>query len=183
MAMRCTVCSHEKKRQIDRAIVKSIAHTKIAKTYGVSNQSVRNHAMNHLSKKLLQSEETKELLHSSTLLKEMQELVETAKRILARAESNGHSMISLAAIKELRQIFEFWTKIRLYLQENKDDSELTVESKRKQVEVLRCLSTDELLTMEALWKKATDIYNGVHVVDTIEAKDTTIDRYKRKKRN
>ena len=44
----------------------------------------------------------------------------------------------------------------------------------KQVEVLRCLSTDELMTMDALWKKATDIYNGVHVVDTIETKDKII---------
>ena len=109
--MKCTVCSHDKKTQIEKEIIRNIPHTKIAKTYALNNQAIRYHAMNHLPKKLLKHEEAKELLHSSTLLKEMQELVDTAKRILNRAEDNGHSMISLAAIKELRQIFEFWTKI------------------------------------------------------------------------
>ncbi len=159
MGMRCKVCTSDNKLAIEKQIIQGIAHLKISKTFGVPNLSIRNHAMNHLSKKLLKREEAKEFLHSSTLLKEMQELVSKCKVILDRAESNGHSMVSLSAIRELRQIYEFWTKIHLYLKESNDDSELIGERERKQLEILGCLSDEELDTMDALWQKAIDLYD------------------------
>jgi hypothetical protein len=112
----------------------------------------------------------------------MQELINTCKRILNRAEFNGRDMVSLSAVKELRSIYEFWIKINLYLNESKNSSELIGERERKQVEILKCLPVDELKTMQALSQKATDIYNGVYVVDTIEVKDKAINRYKQQGR-
>ncbi len=182
MANACKCCIHKQRNKIDKEIVRGKPHAQIARKFNVGELSVRGHARNHLPKTMVKNKEARELLHSSTLLKEMQGLVDTAKGILNRAENNGHSMISLAAIKELRQIFEFWTKINLYLKESKDRSELIGKRERTQIEVLKCLSVDELETMNSLWQKAIDTYNGVHVVDTIDVVDKTIVGYKQQSR-
>lgn len=49
VSKRCTVCQHEYRAAIDRAIVSGTPHTDVAETFGVSRKGVGNHAKEHLS--------------------------------------------------------------------------------------------------------------------------------------
>ena len=157
MGQRCCICKHDKRLEIDRDIVKNIAHTKIAKTYGVSNQSVRNHAKNHLSRQMIKHVRIREMLHADDLLSNIKELVKKTETILKKSEKEGKYMISLAAIRELRSTYEFMCKTAKYLDERqkeevqqKNEKE---EERRKQLDGLDRLSHEELYLMKRLTQK------------------------------
>ena len=114
MGQRCCICKHDKRLEIDRDIVNNIPHTKIAKTYGVSNQSVRNHAKNHLSRQMIKHVSIREMLHADDLLSNIKELVKKTETILKKSEKEGKYMISLAAIRGLRSTYEFMCKTAKY---------------------------------------------------------------------
>ena len=157
MGQRCCICKHDKRLEIDRDIVKNIAHTKIAKTYGVSNQSVRNHAKNHLSRQMIKHVSIREMLHADDLLSNIKELVKKTEAILKKSEKEGKYMISLAAIRELRSTYEFMCKTAKYLDERQKE-EVPQESDeqeeiRKQLDRLDILSDEELDLMERLLQK------------------------------
>lgn len=73
MTMRCTICSYDKRIDIDREIVRSVPHTKIAKTYGVDNLAARSHTMNHLSRQMLKHVEIRGMFHKKNLLSDINE--------------------------------------------------------------------------------------------------------------
>lgn len=157
MGQRCCICKHDKRLEIDRDIVNNIPHTKIAKTYGVSNQSVRNHAKNHLSRQMIKHVRIREMLHADDLLSNIKELVKKTETILKKSEKEGKYMISLAAIRELRSTYEFMCKTAKYLDERQKE-EVPQESDeqeelRKQLDRLDILSDEELDLMERLAQK------------------------------
>ena len=151
MVQRCCICKHSKRLAIDRDIVKGVSHLKIGKRYGVSNQSVRNHAKNHLSRQLLKSEETRNLLHGRNLLENVQELIQRTKDILNDAESKDRQMISLGAIRELRQTYEFLIKFSVYMREaQQEDKQAERES---QIRDIKRLSVSEIQLLLKLTQK------------------------------
>ncbi len=157
MGQRCSICKHDKRLEVDRDIVNNIPHTKIAKTYGVSNQSVRNHAKNHLSRQMIKHVRIREMLHADDLLSNIKALVKKTETILKKSEKEGKYMISLAAIRELRSTYEFMCKIAKYLDERQKE-EVPQESDeqeeiRKQLDRLDILSDEELDLMERLLQK------------------------------
>jgi len=162
VGQRCSICKHDKRLEVDRDIVNNIPHTKIAKTYGVSNQSVRNHAKNHLSRQMIKHVRIREMLHADDLLSDIKKLVKKTETILKKSEKEGKYMISLAAIRELRSIYEFMCKTAKYLDERqkeevqkeevqqKNEEE---EERRKELDRLERLSDEELDLMERLLQK------------------------------
>ncbi len=162
MGQRCSICKHDMRLEIDRHIVNNIPHTKIAKTYGVSNQSVRNHAKNHLSRQMIKHVRIREMLHADDLLSNIKELVKKTETILKKSEKEGKHMISLAAIRELRSTYEFMCKIAKYLNERqKEEAQKEevpqegdeLEKRRKEIARVRRLSDEELNLMKRLVQK------------------------------
>ena len=151
MSMKCHICSHNKKEEIEKQICSGVPHLKIGKTFGVSNMSVRNHARNHLSRQLLKSEETKSLLHGKNLFQNIVELIDRTKAILDDAESKDRPFISLGAIRELRQIYEFLIKFSMYLRDAQKEDRLA-ERERKLRDVKR-LNTNEIQLLIKLIEK------------------------------
>ena len=121
MSNPCKVCAlpTEIKREIEGKMVESQSHTAIARLYKhlkISNLNIKNH-MKHLSQKLVKNEETKSLLHSSNLLKNIDNLYMRTSRILDNAERKDNPYLSLAACKELRQCNEFLVRLHVHLRE------------------------------------------------------------------
>jgi hypothetical protein len=152
--MVCKICSHQNRLEIDREIVAGQPHTKIGKKYGVTNQSVRNHAARHLSRQLLQSYERKGRLVSDELVDQFEGLFVKARELheksLARDSLSGDNL-ALRALGEQRAILDTMCRIMALLVEAKsleeaqkpappvelDISDFSVEEKRALVNAYR----------------------------------------------
>jgi len=108
MPQRCTVCAHEQRNEIDRALVAGTgSKAGIARKYGLDDSAVDYHAAHHLPRTLVRARKASEVFRAGSLLKEMQWLVGVAKEILGEARKGpGHwsRRDALAAIRELREL-------------------------------------------------------------------------------
>jgi hypothetical protein len=99
LGRRCTICSHDRHRDIDAAIVRhATGYLKIACEYGVVLASVQRHAQNHLREQLRAHRETEMLLSAESLLSELNRLHGYASRALDAAEAEGDHRTVLAAV-------------------------------------------------------------------------------------
>ena len=161
MANICKCCSHPDRKEIDRLIVGGTPHLQISKKFGMGISSVTGHARNHIAPVIFKAEEAKEIIHGNGLLSDMQELVSKTKAILDRAEQTDKSMISLAAIKELRQTYEFFVRLGLHLEERKTNDQIRKDIEQEQSELLSFLKADELIEMRKLMQLAENRRNGI----------------------
>ncbi len=155
MGQKCSICKHDSRLKIDRAIMKGTPYLRIGKKYGVNDVSVANHAKKHLSRQMLKSDEMKQVTHSKNLFEEVQELIQRTKRILDKAEEDDRPMISLSAINSLKSTYEFLIKFSVHMQEaRKQDKEGEWAEKRFYVNIIKeRLSVDEILLLNKLMSK------------------------------
>ncbi|OPL09442.1 MAG: hypothetical protein AVO38_10975 [delta proteobacterium ML8_D] len=146
MGMTCTICSHEQRLEIDRAIVQGQSYTKIANDFGVGAQAVRSHAQNHLSRQLLKHTEIRERINSERILDEVEDILSKAKRILRDSEADNQRGVALNAIKEIRCTIEFLSKLAITLHQiqNEDRAHDTHEEDLARAERIKQLPTCEL---------------------------------------
>jgi transposase-like protein len=111
MTQVCQVCNHAKRLEIDRQLVQGKSHASISREYGVSSDSIRNHANSHLSRQLVKSHEMKQAIESAGLVTEIEDLLKRSKHILRRAERDGKLSVALGAIRETRGTLELMAKI------------------------------------------------------------------------
>jgi len=131
MTMTCSICNNKNKLEIDRKLAQGISYQKIANEYGVSAQSVRNHAMNHLSHQLVGAWQKKEALESLDILSEIEDLLRRTKAILTKAEDKKNYNLALNAIKEARGSYELLSKIAFALHQSRI-AELQIEQEKNQ---------------------------------------------------
>jgi len=90
LGRRCTVCSHDRHREIDAAILRhATGYLKIAREYGLVLASVQRHAANHLSAQLRAHKEIEMLKDAASLVAELNRLHAYAGRALDAAEAAG----------------------------------------------------------------------------------------------
>ncbi len=111
MARKCSVCKHESKEAIDRALIGGEPLSAISALFRVSEDSLYRHRANHLSKALVSAAESKEASAADELLSQVQDLHSRALAILVRAERNKQDKVALQAIKETRGILELLAKL------------------------------------------------------------------------
>ena len=107
----CTICTHDKREEIDVKIVAKTAYRNIAKQYTISTAAICRHKKEHLPKELIKSEETKEIARADNLIGQVQSLKDRADNILDKAEQGKSYTIALQAIKEIRSIVELLAKL------------------------------------------------------------------------
>lgn len=140
MAQKCKCCTHPDTQKIDRAIVDGQAHTQIAARYGLNNQSVRAHALNHLPKKLVKSVQKDEAQHATSILDGIHNLLSRTEKILDHAEAKGYSRLQLEAIKELRSIYELLSRIAATLSRHHQQEDAS-EQAQKEEQIKRGMET------------------------------------------
>jgi hypothetical protein len=152
MGQDCVICNHKKRLQIDRDLVKGHGSTKVSLKYGVQMMSVHNHKKNHLSRQMLKSGEMQEVANSKNLFGEVQQLIDRTKGILEDAESKDRPHISLGAIRELRQTYEFLIKFSVHMQQVQENDKQ--KNQEKQLEVIKDnLTKEELIQLTYLIDK------------------------------
>lgn len=110
----CTVCTHEKRQEIDAAIVSGEPIRGIAGRFDVSKSSLERHASSHLPAEVIAAQDADEIERANAVLKasnksvadllENAELLQkAAQHILSRTFDGGSYTAALGAIREARE--------------------------------------------------------------------------------
>jgi hypothetical protein len=120
----CTVCTHEARDAIERELVMGRSCRSIAlKHPPLSEWAVNRHKLAHLSAALVATARGKEARRARSLLSRVEGIVTEAEGILTGAKESGKVSAALAAIRELRGLYELLGRLTGEL---KPDSAVTV---------------------------------------------------------
>ena len=117
MARTCTICRHEKRADIDRALIAHQPFRAIARQYEASKDALIRHHDNHLPAALLKAKDAEEVAQADVLLRQVGELRDRALAILDKAEAAAEYRDALAAIREARGCLELLGKLAGQLQD------------------------------------------------------------------
>ncbi len=117
MPRTCTICQHEKRDEIDAAMVARRPFRDIARQFGPSKDALVRHHDNHLPAELVKAKDAAEVAHADTILDQVQTLRDRALKILDTAEEGDDLRIALGAIREARACLELLGKLAGELQD------------------------------------------------------------------
>ena len=119
MTMKCKICSHPRRLDIDREIVKGGNLARIAKNFDLPYNSLYNHAQSHTTRQLAQAWEKRDLEESHNLLGKIDEIIYAAEDIFRRNYEAKKDGIALKALDSKRSTIELLAKISYSLHQAK----------------------------------------------------------------
>ncbi len=142
----CRVCAHPKTKDIEDDIVNGMAIAAVARRYNLGQDSVRYHADNHLSYKLVQAVQRENSNHADGILTGIKDLLDRTKDIIDSAERKNQKRLALDAIKEARSTYELLSKIAVKLEEyrRQEEDKETSMLEDQIARGVKALSDDEL---------------------------------------
>jgi|AntDeeMinimDraft_5_1070356.scaffolds.fasta_scaffold09577_3 hypothetical protein len=151
----CTVCNHDKTKEIEKLFIQGKPNTQIAEQYDLNHQAVRNHGKKHLPQRIINAKKRKQRSHNSNILEHLDGIVNDTKSILDEALEDGQKSIALQAIKESRNNMKLLSQIAVKQAEfaDKDHKKEEAEVDQEIQESLKILTDDELNTLLFLQAK------------------------------
>lgn len=119
MANKCSICTHSKRLEIDREIVKGGALPKIAKIFGVRYHSLYTHSKEHIARQLSQAWNKKEVEESFNLLSKIDDIITKSERIFDRNYKAKKDGIALKALDSQRNTIQLLANISYSLHQAK----------------------------------------------------------------
>jgi hypothetical protein len=112
---RCHVCKHEKRAEIEGALLRNIPLRRISEDTGLGVTSLFRHRQ-HLPQKLMIAEQAREATEASNLLHRVENLILECREIAtaARKEKNWHA--ATGALREVRSCLELLGRLSGELQ-------------------------------------------------------------------
>ena len=111
MAQQCTICTHSRKSEIDRAALDGTSYRDIARNFRTSHSAVHRHSR-HIQKGVVAVSEQDPVAYGRAILAQARALGERAIAILDRAEEEGDWRAATGAIREARSCLEFLARLR-----------------------------------------------------------------------
>ena len=105
MPMKCSVCVHSEREQIDAALVSGTPLRKIAQQSGTSVTALFRHK-SHVSQAIIKAGEHREEHLGDSLLDQMRKIQGKAWELLGRCEQEGDTRASIVALKEVRECLQ-----------------------------------------------------------------------------
>ncbi len=116
MPRACTICTHDQKQEIDRALLEGQTLRSISQQFAVSTWALARHRdSGHIPAAIIKALEVEEVADASDLLGQMQRLHARTLSILSDAELRGDQRTALAAVREARGNLELLTKLYVLL--------------------------------------------------------------------
>src|SRR5258708_179803 len=106
----CRACKHEKRTEIDRALVSGEAPRQVASRYGLSATGVQRH-QKHITSSLVKAREAKEVGQASNVLSFVRGLVAKAHQFTDLAEQKGDLRTAMSGLRELTRMAELLAKL------------------------------------------------------------------------
>ena len=108
----CTICSHEDRREIDRALVGGTAKRRIAADFSVSESALWRHFREHLPELLSRAYEAEQTAEADKLLTDIRKIQARTLLMLQEAEKSGDLRTALAAVREARNNIALLAELR-----------------------------------------------------------------------
>lgn len=106
----CTICTHERRLEIDRALIAEEALRDIARRYATSKDALARHR-EHIPKRLSKAREAEEIAQAETLLDKLKELNAETRAILQETREAQDHDLSLKALTRLEKQLELEAKL------------------------------------------------------------------------
>jgi hypothetical protein len=101
----CRACQHEKKTEIDRALLSGEAARQVASRYGLSATGLQRH-QKHIAPSLVKAREAVEVGQASNVLSFVRGLVDKAHQFTNLAEQKGDLRTAMTGLRELTRMAE-----------------------------------------------------------------------------
>ncbi|HEY8692237.1 MAG TPA: hypothetical protein VIR57_05785 [Chloroflexota bacterium] len=111
MPRTCSVCAHNQRAEIDRALIAGGSFRNIAEQFGTSATALFRHKAEHLPATLVAAQQAQEAAHGDDLLQQVRDLQQRTYGILASAEASGDGRTALLAVRECRGLLELLARI------------------------------------------------------------------------
>ena len=111
MPRTCTACTHEEREQIEAELLDGQSFKDLAARFGLSGSALHRHRKSHLPERLLKAKAAAEISKADHLVAQVESLQANARRILAKAESDGDLRTALTGIRELSRLIELIAKL------------------------------------------------------------------------
>jgi hypothetical protein len=102
----CTICSHDRRDEIEDAFIAGTPKRRIASQHGVTERAVRHHMREHLPELLALARDAERAARADTLLDRIEALQSRTLATLDEAEHTDDYRARLAAIREARANLE-----------------------------------------------------------------------------
>lgn len=110
MPRRCTICTHPRREEIDRALVEGEAFRNIAQHFGVSPYSLHRHRT-HIQDAIQQASAARAVEVGVSVLDRIRELNREARSLLEEARSKGRYAAAVQAIGAATRLLELEAKL------------------------------------------------------------------------
>ena len=113
MPRSCTICIHEQRNEIERAVVLQTRYRKIAALYSVSESAISRHVRDHILPYMARVREAECMERAATLVDRLDEITSETRAILRAAREEGGSADdrALRAIRRIERQLELEAKI------------------------------------------------------------------------
>jgi DNA invertase Pin-like site-specific DNA recombinase len=131
----CTVCAHEKRQEIDKALITGTTHRNVAEQFRLSPSAVYRHKQSHVAariKRAFEASETRkavELVQHQTqerakevgqaidVVQQLKAINSACLEVLAKSRTDGKHSLSLQAVDRIHRQIELQAKLLGELQE------------------------------------------------------------------
>jgi hypothetical protein len=111
MPRSCAVCIHEKRDEIDGEIVSGQPYRALARTFGVSKDSISRHANLHIPETLTKAHAVKEVGRAVALLDRVEALVTAAEGLLTFGKGEKDARAWEGGVRQLRHCLELLARV------------------------------------------------------------------------
>jgi hypothetical protein len=108
----CSICRHERRREIDALLVGRKSYRDISGQFSVSRSALARHARAHLPVELARAAEVREREEADEQLGGVRRLQMEGFALLDLAKAEGDLKVALAALRELRQLLELSLRVQ-----------------------------------------------------------------------
>ena len=111
MPRKCSVCGHEQRQAIDRALIDGESFRNIAERFGTSVTALTRHKASHLPERMTRAKRAEEVSAADDLLKHSRALWGKATSLLVKAETAGDLRTALQGVREARGCLELYARL------------------------------------------------------------------------
>jgi len=113
MPQKCSVCTHEKRQEIDQALINGESFRYVSQRFSVSTTALHRHRHGgHIAEALAKAQNAREVAAADNLLDQVRQLQKLALGILAKAANAGDLKTALIGIREARGCLDLLAKLQ-----------------------------------------------------------------------
>ena len=158
MAQICTICRHQKRAEIDHALLNGESLRTLAARTGTSSTALHRHRKSHIAAGMVSSKQVADEVSADTLWDRLKTLNRETSAILSEARASGNQVIALQAIARAEKQLELEARLLGELSESTRIAVgVTVETPQKYPYDLSLLSGEELEQLEIILTHADEL--------------------------